>query len=294
MNHLFRGSLVALPTPFRDDSLDFEAFLRLIERQIRGKSDGLVIAGTTGEAPTLSQSERLALFEYAAGAARRRIRVIAGVGSSATRVACELARGAERAGVDGLLVSTPSYNRPSQEGLRRHFGEIASSSALPVCLYNIPSRTGVDLLPATVSSIVGEHPNVTAIKEAATSLERLRELVGLQKLAVLAGEDKWIADGMQMGAHGVVGVVANLMPAEVSRLVHAFDDGKNSKEAPSLVELISPLVTALFLETNPGPLKAALARMGLCQEELRLPLVPVSDATRAKLEKALAKAGLIG
>ncbi len=291
---IFRGSLVALPTPFQDGSIDYRAFRRLVERQIQGGSDGLVVAGTTGEAATLSATERTALFEYAAGTVHRRVPVIAGVGSSDTKVACELAKGAESTGADALLVSTPPYNRPTQEGLRRHFGAIASASSLPLCLYNIPSRTGVDLLPSTVARIQEENPSVVAIKESATSLARLKELVELERLNVLAGEDSWIADAMQLGAQGVVGVVANLVPKEVSRLVHSFDGEDEPAEAPQIVEFLAPLVTALFLESNPAPLKAALARLGLCREDLRLPLVAVSDGTRAKIESALAAAQLLG
>lgn len=291
---IFRGSLVALPTPFHEEAIDHRAFRRLAERQIQGGSDGLVVAGTTGEASTLSPVERTALFEFAVGTVHGRLPVIAGVGSSDTRVACELARSAASVGADGLLVSTPSYNRPSQEGLRRHFGAIASATSLPLCLYNIPSRTGVDLLPATIAAIQAECPTIVAIKESATSLARLKELVALGTLDVLAGEDSWIADGMQLGARGVVGVVSNLVPREVSKLVHSFDGAAEPADAPRLVEFLAPLVQVLFLESNPAPLKAALARLGLCREDLRLPLVPVSDGTRVKLEAALTAAGLCG
>jgi 4-hydroxy-tetrahydrodipicolinate synthase len=291
---LFHGSLVAMPTPFRDGGVDHAAFRRLTERQIAGGSDGLVVSGTTGESATLSAVERIALFEYAAGTVHGRVPVIAGVGSSDTRVACELARNAASVGADGLLVSTPSYSRPSQEGLRRHFGEIAAATELPLCLYNVPSRTAVDLLPATIAAIQAECPRVVAIKEAATSLARMKELVALGTLDVLAGEDAWIADGMQLGAVGVVGVVANLVPKEVATLVHAFDATDDPPQAPKLVEFLAPLIQALFLESNPAPLKAALARLGLCREDLRLPLVPVSDGTRKRIEGALSAGGLLG
>jgi 4-hydroxy-tetrahydrodipicolinate synthase len=291
MRGAFRGSLVALPTPFRDGRVDFPAFRRLIEFQLGGGSDGLVAAGSTGEAATLTARERLSVIEFCAGTADGRARVLAGVGASDTRVACELALGAERAGADGLLVSTPAYNKPQQRGLVAHFGAVASVSRLPLVLYNIPGRTGVDLLPSTVNAIARAHSNVTAIKEAGTSLERVKELVALDALDVLAGEDAWITDALHLGAVGVVGVAANVAPKLVAELVHGLLSGDESR-TPALAEKLAPLVTALFAETNPAPLKAALEMMGLCSGELRLPLVPVEDTTRSRLRTALAGVGL--
>ncbi len=291
MRSPFRGSLVALPTPFRAGRIDFPALQVLIQHQIEGGSDGLVAAGSTGEAVTLTEGERLGVIEFCAGAARGRLPVLAGIGSSDTHLSCRLATAAERAGAHGLLVSTPAYNRPQQRGLVQHFGAIADSTSLPLVLYNIPSRTGVDLLPETVQAIAEAHPNVVAIKEASPALERVQELVGLGSIDVLCGEDGWIADGMQMGALGVVGVVANLVPGLVAELVHSLERGETER-APALVESLAPLVRALFLETNPAPLKAGLEMLGLCSGELRLPLVPVEDGTRVELRAALERCGL--
>jgi 4-hydroxy-tetrahydrodipicolinate synthase len=288
----FRGSLVALPTPFRDGRVDFGGLRRLIEFQLEGGSDGLVVAGSTGEGATLTTRERLSVIEFCAGTNDGRVPVIAGVGASDTRVACELALGAERAGANGLLVSTPAYNKPQQRGLVAHFGAVACSSTLPLVLYNIPSRTGVDLLPATVQTIVSQHANVIAIKEAGTSLERVKEIVALETVDVLAGEDAWITDALHLGAIGVVGVVANVVPKLVAALVHGLLAG-DEKRAPALSEALAPLVTALFAETNPAPLKAALEMMGLCGGELRLPLVPIEDGTRSKLRAALVRASVL-
>ncbi len=289
----FRGSLVALPTPFRGGQVDFPALRRLIELQIEGRSDGLVAAGSTGEAATLSAHERLSVIEFCAGVAGGRTPVIAGVGSSDTRLCCELAEASEGAGADGLLASTPPYNRPTQRGLARHFGAVAGVSSLPLVLYNIPSRTGVDLLPETVGAIAAANPTVVAIKESSPSIERVSELVALDAVEVLLGEDAWIADGIQLGAVGVVGVVANLVPARVAELVNALLSGDTAR-APALVESIAPLVKALFLETNPAPLKAALEMLGLCTGELRLPLVPIETETRVRLRVAMERCGLLG
>lgn len=292
MKGAFRGSLVALPTPFRSGQVDFPALRRLIDFQLANGTDGLVVAGSTGEGVALSARERLAVIEFCAGAVSGRVPVIAGVGASGTPLALELAVGAERAGASALLVSTPAYNKPPQRGLQAHFGAVAGASALPVVLYNIPSRTGVDLLPPTVRAIAREHLNVVAIKEAGTSLDRVRELVNGASLDVLVGEDAWIADGLQLGAVGVIGVVANVAPRLVATLVHDLL-AKKLERAPELVERLAPLTGALFHETNPAPLKAALARLGLCEDELRLPLVPIEPATRERLRLAMEHAGLL-
>ena len=291
MRGTFRGSWVALPTPFRNGRIDHAGLARLVDFQVRGGSDGLVAAGSTGESVALSPRERMAVIEFCAGAARGRLPVLAGIGSSDTRLACELALSAERAGAAGLLVSTPAYNRPQQRGLARHFAAIADASSLPVVLYNIPSRTGVDLLPATVRAIVAESPSVVAIKEASASLDRIGELVRLEALDVLCGEDAWIADSIHAGAAGVIGVVANVVPGRVSELVHALLAG-DARRAPAIVEELAPLVRALFLETNPVPVKAALELMGLCSSEVRLPLVGLEPANLEKLQRALDQAGV--
>jgi len=251
-----------------------------------------VVAGSTGEAATLTTRERLSVIEFCVGNADGRAPVLAGVGASDTRVACELALAAERVGVDGLLVSTPAYNRPQQRGLVAHFGAIAGVSKLPLVLYNIPSRTGVDLLPATVQAIARGHPNVIAIKEAGTSLGRVKELVALDAVDVLAGEDTWITDALHLGALGVVGVAANVAPKLVAELVHGLLAG-DEKRTPALAEKLAPLITALFAETNPAPLKAALEMMNLCAGELRLPLVAIEDGTRSELRAALVGAGVL-
>lgn len=289
MRSAFHGSIVALPTPFEDGALDFRRFGALIERQIAAGSHGLVVAGTTGEAATLDDGERQALFEYAVGITRRRVPVLAGVGTNATRHTVLLARRAEEAGADGLLVVTPYYNKPTQPGLELHFRTVAEATRLPIVLYNVPGRTCVDLAPATTLRLASTIANVVAIKEATTPA-RVAELAREGVIDVLCGEDGWIADGMQAGARGVIGVVANVAPERVVELLAALAEGQEPRAA-ALVEELAPLVRALFRETSPAPLKHVLARLGLAREELRAPLVPVTDATARELEQALARLG---
>lgn len=288
---LFRGSWVALPTPFRSGSVDYGAFQALVLRQVEAGTDGVVVAGSTGESPTLTLRERLALIELGFRTASGRMGVLAGIGASDTRQACELAREAEGLGIDGVLAPPPPYLRPTQRGLEQHYAAIAAATRLPICLYNIPTRTAVDLVPATVARIANACPSVVAIKEAGTTLERLRELVALNVVDVLAGEDTWVPDALHQGAVGVIGVVSNLVPELVRELVHEAS-APDSARAAELVESLRPLVHALSLEPNPAPLKAALESMGLCKGELRLPLVPVGEETRSKLFTAMADLGL--
>jgi len=286
----FRGSLVALPTPFREgapDEIDYPALQRLIELHVHGDTSGLVVAGTTGEAATLSDRERAVIVEYAVGIAGGRLPVLAGVGTNSTRVSCELAVEAERAGADGLLAVTPYYNRPTQRGLLAHFGAIAGATSLPVVLYNVPPRTSCDLLPDTAAAIAEAHPNVVAIKEAANSRERLAEHARRGRLDVLVGDDPLIADGMQLGAVGAIGVVGNVLPRECAELVRQAGPGGDHTRAARIVEHLAPLVRALFLETNPVPVKTALSLLGLCSREVRLPLVPLEARSLEALQTAL-------
>ena len=285
----FHGSIVALPTPFQDGAIDFRRFGQLIERQIAAGSHGLVIAGTTGEAATLDEGERQALFEYAVGIAQRRIPIVAGVGTNATRSSVRITRRAEEAGVDGCLVVTPYYNRPTQAGLELHFRSVAEATRLPIMLYNVPTRTCVDLAPATTLALAAALPNVVAIKEATTPA-RVAELARTGTIDVLCGEDAWIADGMHAGARGVVGVVSNLVPRRIVDLLAALER-EDEDSASHQVEELAPLVRALFRETNPAPLKHALASLGLCAEELRAPLVPVGPETAREIALALAPLG---
>lgn len=293
MRGTFRGSYVALPTPFRDGHIDFNGFRALVEFQIENGTDGLVIAGTTGEAATLSEGERTSLIEYGTHLIRGRVPVLAGVGTNDTRTTCLFANAAASAGADGLLAVTPFYNKPTQRGLVEHYAKLADATPLPVVLYNVPSRTSVDLKPETIGEIAKRCENVIAVKEASGSLDRIKDLIARDEVDVLCGEDGLTADCILLGGIGVVGVVANVAPRAVAELVHCCLPGGDPDRGPAIIENLRPLIEALFLETNPAPVKAALAKLGLCGEELRLPLVPIEDATRERLLRAMVLAGLI-
>jgi 4-hydroxy-tetrahydrodipicolinate synthase len=288
----FRGSYVALPTPFRDGEPDLEALSEIVEFHAEHKTDGLVVCGTSGEAVTLSDDERRTVIEHVIAQSHGLLPVIAGTGTNDTRHSLELTRFAEKAGADGVLCVTPYYNKPSPLGLERHFGALAEATALPLVLYNVPSRTGCDLKPATAAAIRAGHGNVVAIKEASGSMGRARELRESSDLALIAGEDALIADFMAIGAVGVIGVVANIAPAEVAELCRAAAPGGDAARTAELCAFLSPLVRDLFVETNPVPLKAALALMGLCRDEVRLPLAPLLAPSRERLEATLLDAGL--
>jgi 4-hydroxy-tetrahydrodipicolinate synthase len=283
----FQGSLVALVTPFRGGELDLESLRALIDWHAASGTDGLVIAGTTGEGATLTEDERERLFVAAVERARGRMPVIAGVGTNSTRTTIEYAKAAERCGVDGLLVVTPYYNKPTQKGLALHFGLVAEAVRLPVVLYNVPSRTGVDLQPETVRAVAERFEHVVAVKEALPSLERAKRLVAESPAALLCGDDGSTADFVLAGAVGVIGVMNNVAPAEVSRLVRACAPKGDSRIAAGLVEKLAPLVRDLYIESNPGPVKAALAMLGRCSEELRPPLAEMEPANRARLEATI-------
>ena len=283
----FRGSLVALPTCFDGGRLDLGTLGELIDWHVEQGTDGVVVLGTTGEAATLSDAERAAVLESALERAGGRLPVIAGTGTNCTRRTLEHTRAAEAAGADGALVVTPYYNRPTQAGLIAHYCAVAEGTALPLALYNVPARTGCDLLPRTVAEIAERCPNVVAIKEASGSLERAQELLDDGSLALLVGDDALIAELMERGAVGAIGVVANLVPALVAELVRRRERGFPPGRARELDLLLAPLVRALFVETSPAPVKAALAAMGRGTGEVRLPLVPLSDANRALVLGAL-------
>ena len=290
-----QGSFVALPTPFKDGAIDYAALQRLVDWHVEKGTDGLVIAGTTGESATLTDNERRALFETSIAIARKRLPLIAGVGTNATRQSVELARFAAGLGFDGLLAVTPYYNKPSRRGLVLHYGAIAEAVATPIILYNVPSRTGLDMVPEVVAEVAKSHAHVVAVKEALPSLDRVRRLVGETECAVICGDDASIADFMGLGAVGVIGVVNNVAPIEVAELVRAsVPSAKKSVRAAELVEFLAPLCRDLFIESSPVPVKHALAAMKLCGGEVRLPLAPLEMENARKLEATLRACRLIG
>lgn len=279
----FRGSLVALPTPFRDRRVDFDGLYRLIDLQVQGGSHGVVLAGSTGEGASLSRTERTSVVAFGVGVAAGRIPVIAGVGSSSTRSAVQMAQEAHGAGADGLLVTTPIYVQPPQRGIVEHFCAVSAATPLPIVLYDIPKRTGVALEPETVSRVRERCANVVAVKESA-GVEEIRALAE-RGIDTLCGDDEGIVEGMQAGAVGAVSVVGNLMPGKIALLIEAI--GRDDDRAAHTLETVRPLIRALALETNPAPLKTALARLGLCTPELRLPLVELESENAERLEQAL-------
>ena len=290
---MFAGSLVAIVTPFRKGKVDERAFAELIEWQIAKGTSGIVPCGTTGESATLSHDEHNRVIELTVEVVRRRVPVIAGTGSNSTDEAITLTRHAKHAGVDGALLITPYYNKPTQEGLYRHYKAIAEAVDLPLVLYNIPGRTGVNMLPATIARL-SSIQTIIGVKEGSGSVQQASDIVQMcgDRLTVLAGDDSLTLPMMAVGGKGVITVTANIMPAEMAGLVRAFAEGK-VEEARRLHFKLSPLFAALFYETNPIPVKEALGLMGRIDPELRLPLCPMGQDTREKLIGVLKEAALI-
>ena len=285
---MFRGIFTALVTPFRDGVIDTSAFEKLIEAQIAAGITGIVAVGTTGESPTLSNEEREQVIRLAVRTANKRCRVLAGTGSNATHHAVADTKMAEKLGADGALLVAPYYNKPSQEGLFRHFKAIAAATSLPIVLYNIPGRCGVDIAPDTVARLANESQNIVSIKEASGSVERVSELrMRLpDSFTILSGDDSLTLAFMSVGAVGVVSVASNLFPAEVCALVRAFESG-DVKAATELHHKMFPLFKDLFIEPNPVPVKTALSWRGVMSGECRLPLCEMTAANQARLRKTL-------
>ncbi|MFL6539137.1 MAG: 4-hydroxy-tetrahydrodipicolinate synthase [Chthoniobacterales bacterium] len=285
---MFRGTYTALVTPFRDGAIDFAAYEKLIESQIAGGITGIIPVGTTGESPTLSHDEKEQLIRRAVELARGRCQVLAGTGSNSTAAAIAATKEAEQLGVDGALVVAPYYNKPSQEGLYRHFQAIARETRLPIMLYNIPGRCGIDINAATVERLASACANIVCIKEASGSVDRVAELRGRMPDAftILSGDDGLTLPFMSVGAVGVVSVASNLLPAEVSALVRAFDNG-DVQAAQRMHRRLLGLFKDLFIEPNPVPVKTALQWRGLMSSEVRLPLCEMSEANAARLRGTL-------
>jgi 4-hydroxy-tetrahydrodipicolinate synthase len=285
---MFRGTFTALVTPFRNGAIDVAAFEKLIEKQIAAGISGVVAVGTTGESPTLSHEERQELIRLAVATAKKRCQVLAGTGSNATQHAVADTKTAEKLGADGALLVAPYYNKPSQEGLFRHFKTIADATALPIMLYNIPGRCGVDIAPDTVARLAKECRNIVSIKEASGSVERVSELRARlsESVTILSGDDSLTLPFMSVGAAGVVSVASNLFPVEVCELVRAYECG-DVKLAFNLHNQMFPLFKDLFIEANPVPVKTALDWRGAMSGEVRLPLCEMSEANQSRLRKTL-------
>ena len=292
-NPIFRGAASALITPLTEKGVDYDALKKLIDWQIDEGIDGLVIAGTTGEGSTLTDEEHRELFEKAIQMIDGRVPAIAGTGSNDTAYAIDLTQCACELGYDGMLVVTPYYNKATQNGLIKMFTTIADASTKPLVLYNVPSRTGVDIAPSTYAALA-DHPMIGAIKEASGNLSKVAEIAHLvgEKLDIYSGNDDQILPILSLGGSGVISVLSNPMPKATSRMCHAFFEG-NIEEARKLQLDLLPLTNALFSEVNPIPVKAAMAAMGFCEDYLRLPLTPMEEAHKAVLLKLMAEQNLI-
>ena len=290
---MFQGSIVAIITPFKNGKVDEDTYRALIEEQIENGTSAIVPCGTTGESATLSVEEHTRVIDIAIEAINRRVPVIAGTGGNSTNEAIELTAHAKKAGADATLQVTPYYNKPSQEGLYRHFKAIADAVALPQVLYNVPGRTGVNLLPETVARLA-ELPEVVAIKEASGNLAQMTDIISLagDKITLLSGDDNLVLPVLSIGGKGVISVVANIVPKDTADVVKNWLDG-NMERAREIYFKLYPLCQAMFYETNPVPVKTSLALMGKIGDEIRLPMAPMSEANLEKLKKALRDYGLL-
>ncbi len=292
-NTVFRGAATALITPLTNDGVDYAAFGKLIDWQIEQGIDALVIAGTTGEGSTLTYDEHQEAIRYAVERAAGRVPIIAGTGSNDARRAVTLSRFACQAGADALLVVTPYYNKATQKGLVAMYTAIADAVDRPIILYNVPSRTGVNIEPATYLALA-DHPNIVGIKEANGNISKIVETAALvgDKLDIYSGNDDQVVPVLSMGGSGVISVLSNLLPAETSRMCHRFFEGDVAGSAEMQCAML-PLIQALFSEVNPIPVKAAMAAMGWCENILRLPLTPMEEAHWQKLRALMAEQGLV-
>jgi len=294
MSQQFQGSFVAMVTPFRNGKVDEAKLSELVEFHVTNGTDGLIPCGTTGESPTLSHDEHRRVVETVIAAAKGRIRVVAGTGSFATAQAIELTKHAERAGAAGALVVNPYYNKPTQEGLYRHFRAVAESVAIPILVYNIQSRTAVNVETDTLARLVRDVASVAGVKEASGSLDQMSQVIAAcgPDFSVLSGDDNITLPLLAIGGSGVVSVIANIVPRETADLVHAALDG-DWKRARDLHYRLFPLARAAFLETNPIPIKEAMAMAGMLEPEFRLPMCRMSDANREKLRAILKPYALV-
>lgn len=290
---MFKGSITALITPFRNGEVDEEAFRKLVEFQISSGTHGLVPVGTTGESPTLSHDEHRRVVELCIRQTDGRVPVIAGAGSNNTKEAIELAKHAQMSGANGVLVVTPYYNKPTQEGLYRHYKAINDAIDIPILIYNIPARSVIDMTVATMAKLFA-LPNIVGVKDATTNMVRASQ----QRAAMgpefnqLSGEDATMLGFMAHGGHGCISVTANIAPALCAEFHNACLAGQFAR-ALELHDLLMPLHVDLFVESNPAPVKYAAERLGLCSSEVRLPLAPLSEAGRKVVDEALVKTGLL-
>jgi len=291
---MFTGTFTAIVTPFKDGQLDEAALARLIKNQIKAGVDGLVPVGTTGESPTVDFDEHVRVIELTVKLAAGKVKVLAGTGSNSTSEAIGLTLAAERAGADGVLMVAPYYNKPTQEGLFQHYRAVANETKLPIMLYSIPGRCGIEIGVDTVKRLAAACKNIVGIKEAGGSCDRVSQLRAAlgPKFIIVSGDDSLTLPFMAVGAQGVISVASNIIPREVATMVNAYAGGDH-KKALQLHAKYYSVFKDLFVETNPVPVKAALAMRGDITEEYRLPLVSMTAKNRAKLKATLKAAGIL-
>ena len=290
----FTGTYTAIVTPFKHGKIDEPALEQLIKHQIKGGVDGIVPVGTTGESATLDYEEHIHVIKLAVKFAHGKIKVVAGTGGNSTKEAIYLTQEAEKASADASLQVAPYYNKPTQEGVFQHFHAVARSTKLPIILYSIPGRCGIEIAVDTVDRLAHDSVNIVGIKEAGGNPDRVSQLRATlgKDFTILSGDDSLTLPFMSVGAQGVVSVASNVIPREVAHMVKAFTMGKTDV-ALKLHDKFYPLFKDLFIESNPGPAKAALAMMGMMEDEFRLPMVPISAASREKLRKTLKACGVL-
>ncbi len=291
---MFEGLFTALVTPFKNDKIDYESLEKIIEMQIKNGVDGLIPMGTTGESPTVSYEEHKEIIKRVVRIVKGRVKVVAGTGSNSTREAMYLSKAAEEFGVDGVLLVNPYYNKPPQRGLVAHFESVAKSISIPVIVYNIASRTGINFQPEFIRELVDRAENVVAIKEASGDIAQMMRIIELcgERLTLLSGDDNLLLPVLSIGGKGIISVISNVFPADVKSVITLFNAGKYDESRNAFYRLL-PLCRAMFYETNPIPVKAAMEMMGWCSSELRLPLVPLSAEYRARLNAALVEYGAV-
>ncbi len=288
---MFTGSIVAMVTPFKDGVVDFDKLEELVEYHIENGTNGIIPCGTTGESPTLTHREHGEVVDKVIEKVNSRIPVIAGTGSNSTNEALSLTKYAKKAGADGSLIITPYYNKPTQQGLYEHYKAIVEEVDIPIIIYNVPSRTGVSITPETVARLY-EFNNIVAIKEATGDIDQASHIINLCDITVLSGDDSLTLPLMSVGGKGVISVVANILPGEVSEIVSSFLSGEFGKSQKLHRSLFS-ICKAMFIETNPIPVKTAMKLLGRLNGEMRLPLCKMSEENEKQLKKTLEKYGLI-
>lgn len=290
---MFSGLFTALVTPFTRGTIDYNAVKKIIEMQIHAGVDGIVPMGTTGESPTVSFDEHKEFVKEVVSMVHGRIKVIAGTGSNSTEEAICLSRSAENNGVDALLLVNPYYNKPTQKGLIAHFEAVASSVSIPIVLYNIPGRTGVNFLPESICELLQRVTNIAAIKEATGDIAQMMRVIELcgDRLTLLSGDDNLLLPVLGIGGKGVISVLSNLIPADIKNIITLYNENKIDECRKAFYRLL-PLCRAMFLETNPIPVKAGMELLGYCSAEMRLPMTQLSDENRSILLKTLTDYGI--